>query len=160
MLMALAVLAAMEAASSSVVEVALTGGSGTPVSAAPRTLSDVARERREGRTAVGGFSAVETTIPGHMPNRVLPVEADEPEAAREPEIVEEPEPAWFDSYVPVWYGGPATPGRLRPRPVLHQAFAGNRSRSAPGRPASLARGRHGASPALPSGFGWSGRLLR
>ena len=39
-----------------VVEMTLTGASGTPVSAAPRTLSDVARERREGRKAVGGFS--------------------------------------------------------------------------------------------------------
>src|SRR5215471_20114166 len=63
MLSALAVVLSLKAVQPSTVELAVTGSGSGPVSAAPRTLSDVARERREGKKAVGGFSAAESTVP-------------------------------------------------------------------------------------------------
>jgi hypothetical protein len=122
MLMALAVLAVIDTVPPPVVELSLTGERGAPVSAAPRTLSDVARERREGRKAVGGFSAVETTVPRSLGGRIPPVESEGEAAAAEPEVVYEPPSVYEPTYVPVWYGG--YPGRrgLRPRSPSHVAI--------------------------------------
>ena len=124
MLMALALLAAIDAVPQPVVEVTLTGERGAPVSAEPRTLSDVARERREGRKAVGGFSAVETTVP-RSPERALPpLEWEREPAEPEPEIPNEPPPAydsvWYGGY-PV-YGGYPGYGGHRPRLPSHVAI--------------------------------------
>jgi hypothetical protein len=109
MLIALAVLAALETAPPpAAVEMTLSGSSGAPVSAAPRTLSDVAREMREGRRAVGGFSAFETTL-SREPLAWPAFERDEEEPRPEPEARPEPQPP--ESAVPyvtgwgAWYGG-------------------------------------------------------
>lgn len=104
-LMALAVLAVMEAAAPPTVELTLSGSHGAPVSATPRSLSDVARELREGRKAVGGFSAVETTVSrGPI---VLPAAPwDEEETRSEPEVVPEPQPpGWVVTDTSGWTGG-------------------------------------------------------
>jgi hypothetical protein len=97
------------------VDITLTGERREPVSAAPRTLSDVARDRRQGLTAVGGFSAVETTVPRSVPRWSPPVELEEEAAESEPEIVEEPPPAYVPTYVATWYGGCSGYGGHRPR---------------------------------------------
>jgi hypothetical protein len=122
MLIALAVLAALETASPPVVELTLTGAAGAPVSAAPRTLSDFARERREGRTAVGGFSAVETTV-SRAPVYLLPFEWED-ETNAEPGIVPGPEPPgivvpYVGNWNSGWWGG--APARRHPhvRPIVH-----------------------------------------
>jgi hypothetical protein len=121
MLMALAVLAVIDAVPSPVVEMTLTGKGGEPVSAVPRTLSDVARELREGRKAVGGFSAVETTVPRGLSTRIPPVESEKEATEAEPDVVNEPPAVYVPVYVPAWYGG--RPGRsgFRPRAALHLA---------------------------------------
>jgi hypothetical protein len=126
MLIALAVLAALETAAPPAVEMTLTGAGGPPVSMARRTLSDVARERREGRTAVGGFSAVETTVP-REPFALPAFTWDEEETRPEPEAVPEPQPpASAVAYVP-GYGGwtsggwGGAPPRRRPPHVSHFA---------------------------------------
>ena len=118
MLAALAVLAVLDATAPTV-ELTLTGGGGAPVDAAPRSLSDVARERREGRKAVGGFSAVETTVT----HGAVAFPHDEP---AEEEIVErqpEPEPvqppAYVEPYVSGWGGWWGGPPRRRPPHVSH-----------------------------------------
>ncbi len=133
MLVALAVLAALETATPPTVELSLTGAAGTPVSASPRTLSDVARERREGRRAVGCFSAVETTVSrGRV---VFPSLApDEEEENPGPEVVPGPEPPEVVMpYGSIWNGGwwGGAPARPRPHvhPVVHAAPNAGRSPS-------------------------------
>lgn len=114
MLAVLAVLAAIETAAPPVVELTLSGSSGTPVSAAPRSLSDFARERRLGARAVGGFSAVETTVT-RGPVFLPALEQDEEETRPEPEVVPEPQPpGWVAPYdwTGGWFGG--NPGRRPP----------------------------------------------
>jgi hypothetical protein len=124
MLMALAVLAVIDAVPSPVVEITLTGAGGTPVSAVPRSLSDVARERREGKKGVGGFSAVETTVPRGLGTDIPPVEWEEEATEAEPEVVNEPLPAYLPTYVPAWYGGSPADSGFRPRFASHLAIPG------------------------------------
>lgn len=126
MLMALAMLAVIDAASSPVVEMTFTGAVSAPVSAAPRSLSDVARERREGKKGVGGFSAVETTVPRGLGTGIPPVEWEEEATEAEPEVVNEPLPAYLPTYVPAWYGGSPAHSGFRPRSVSHLAVPGPR----------------------------------
>lgn len=152
MLVALALLAALEAAPpAATVVLTRSGSSGAPVHAGPRTLSDVAREMREGRRAVGNFSAVETTVSREP--FVLPAFAyEEEEASREPEVVPEPHPP--GSAVPYvtgwggWYGGGVGGTPVRPRPP-HVAHHGRGS----GRPVSPSAGgasaRGGGGPHVP-----------
>lgn len=122
MLMALALLAAINAVPSSTVSLTLTGGADrAPVSAAPRSLSDVARELREGRQAVGGFSAVESTV---SQSKSVFIPAFEPEPvtrAPEPEPVIEAPPTYAPTYLPYGYGGPRKSVRLHQRPAAHVA---------------------------------------
>src|SRR5664279_5608243 len=120
MLTALAILAVIEAIPASRVEVALTGVDSAPVSAAPRSLSDVARERREGRKGVGSFSAVETTVPRNLGGEPPALFWEEPEAAPEPEVVVEPPPTYVQAYVPS-YGGRRVRGAVHPHPALRSA---------------------------------------
>ena len=127
MLMALVLLAAVEGAAAPTVEVTLTGSSGTPVSAARRSLSDVARELREGRRAVGGFSAVESTVPQSREVVSFPPareeEYEEARVSREEEPVAPP-PVYVETYVPMWYGGGGFGGRrpgVRPPHVAHHS---------------------------------------
>ncbi len=174
MLMALALLAAIDAVPPPVVEVTLTGGRGTPVSAAPRTLSDVARDRREGRKAVGGFSAVETTLPRSPVTPIAPLEPEGEATRAEPEVVYEPPPGSLPEYDSVWYGGYPTYGGypayggspgcggLRPRFPSHVAIPrpgprhAYRPSSTPSRqPFSY---RHGISAGA-SGFGRRGTRI-
>jgi len=124
MLMALAVLAVIDAVPPPVVEMTFTGEGGAPVSAEPRTLSDVARERREGRKAVGGFSAVETTVPRGLGTRIPPVKWEKEATEAEPEVANEPPSVYVPMYVPAWYGG--YPGRsgLRQRSAPHLVVRG------------------------------------
>ena len=105
MLMALALLAAIEAVPSPTVSLTLTDGTDRPpVSATPRSLSDVARELREGRRAVGNFSAVESTVPQSR-TIFIPTFEPEPDTREpEPEVVAEAAPAYIETYVPVWWG--------------------------------------------------------
>jgi hypothetical protein len=121
MLMALALLAAIEV-SAPTVSLTLTGETNRPpVSATPRSLSDVARELRKGRKAVGGFSAVESSVPQ---SRIvfIPLSLPEPEEAdREPEVVTEVQPAYVPTYVPVWFGGGQRSSRLHQRPAARPA---------------------------------------
>ena len=136
MLMALALLAAIDAVPSPTVSLTLTGGADrTPVSATPRSLSDVARELREGRKAVGGFSAVESTVP-HSLNTFIPTFEPEPVAtAPEPEVVVEAPPMYAPTYLPLWFGGQQRSGRLHQRHAAH--FAVPRPMSPPpGRPSA------------------------
>lgn len=130
MLMALALLAVIDAVPPPVVEVTFTGEGAAPVSAEPRTLSDVARERKEGRKAVGGFSAVETTVPRSSSRYVPPVEWETEKTEAEPEAVDEPPSAYVPTYVPAWYGG--YPGRsgLRQRSASHLTVRGSGPRHA------------------------------
>jgi hypothetical protein len=134
MWVALAVFAALETAAPSappVVELTRTGAAARAVSAAPRTLSDVARERREGRTAVGGFSAVETTV-SRGPVYVLPLEWEEEAAG--PDVAPEPEPPGVAvPYAGVWNGGwwGGAPARRPPHvhPVVRAAPGAGRTPS-------------------------------
>lgn len=136
MLMALALLAAIDTGSSPTVSLILTGGADrAPVSATPRSLSDVARELREGRKAVGGFSAVESTVPQSrsvfIPTFEPELDATEPE----PEVVTEAPPVYVPAYLPVWYGGGQRIGRLHHRTAAH--FVAPRAISRPpGRPSA------------------------
>ena len=122
MLIALAVLAALETAAPPAVEMTRSGAAGAPVSAAPRSLTDVAREIREGRRAVGGFSAVETTVSREP--LLLPSFEWEENTRREPEVVPEPQPGGEVPYVSGWggwYGG-GTGGMPRRHPVEPSRF--------------------------------------
>ena len=117
-LVALAVLAAIEAAAPPTVELTLSASHGAPVSATPRSLSDVARELREGRKAVGGFSAVETTV-SRGPIVLPAVEWDEEETRSEPEVVPEPQPpGWVVTDASGWTGGWYGGGRQRRPPYV------------------------------------------
>ena len=120
MLIALAVLAALETAAPPAVEMTRSGAAAAPVSAAPRSLTDVAREIREGRRAVGGFSAAATTVP----REPLLLPSFEWEEEREPEVVPEPQPGGEVPYVSGWggwYGG-GTGGMPRRHPVEPSRF--------------------------------------
>src|SRR5512141_1115459 len=91
MLMAFVLLAAIDAAPSSTVSLTLTGETDRPpVSATPRSLSDVARELRAGRKAVGGFSAAESTLPRTLSDFVPTFEPEPDTTEPEPEVVEAP----------------------------------------------------------------------
>lgn len=135
MLMALALLAAIDAAPSPTVSLTLTGGADrAPVSATPRSLSDVARELREGRKAVGSFSAVESTVPRSLSNFIPAFEPEPVATAPEPEVVIEVPPVYAPAYLPAAYGRHQKSGRLHQRPAL---FVAPRSTSPrPGRPSA------------------------
>jgi hypothetical protein len=139
MLMALALLAAIDAVPASTVSLTLSGETDRPpVSAARRSLSDVARELRAGRKAVGGFSAAESTLPQSqivfVPMIAPELETREPE----PEVVTEAQPVYVPTYLPVWFGGHQKTTRHRHRrPTAHLASP---------RPASPLPGRSSARP--------------
>ena len=118
MLIALAVLAALEAAPPTVELTRSGAGAGPPVSAAPRTLSDVARELREGRHAVGGFSAVETTVSrGPV---VMPVfEWEDEELARAQVVRSRSRPATSWGTCRLTEGGTGADGAARRTGVPH-----------------------------------------
>jgi hypothetical protein len=162
MLLALLVATALEAVplASPTVELKRTEKTGASVSAAPRSLSDVARELREGRRATGGFSAVETTVPRY-PVDLRFVEWEEEEDRGEPEVVPEPQPPEIVSNeIYGWGGGgwATVPPRHRPPHVghfgksegRHQAHAAPR-RAAPSLTAPVRSGssRSVAAPAHP-----------
>ena len=133
MLMALALLAAIDAVPSSTVSLTLTGETDRPpVSAVHRSLSDVARELRVGRKAVGGFSAVESTVPQsrivYVPMFAPELETREPE----PEVVPEAQPVYVPAYLPTWFGGRQKIGRHHQRTAAHRMSPA--PASAPGRP--------------------------
>lgn len=155
MLLVLGVVATLEAAASPTVEVARTGSEATAVSAAPRTLSDVARELREGRKAVGGFSAVETTVP-RVPVDLSSVEWEE-ERQTEPEVAREPAPPgepWVEGWYGPWYGGGygGAPKR-RPPHVSHRKHVQAQAVPRPG--VLRAPGPAPPSPGRPSARGGS-----
>jgi len=134
MLIALAVLAALETAAPPAVELTRSGAAAAPVSAAPRTLSDVAREMREGRRAAGGFSAVETTVSREP--LLLPSFEWEEETRREPEVVPEPQPGGEAPYVSGWggwYGGAGGTPQRRPAHPSHFTHPSARPAPAAGR---------------------------
>ena len=133
MLMALALLAAIEAVPSPTVSLTLTGETDRPpVSATPRSLSDVARELREGRKAVGGFSAVESTVPQSLSYFIPTFEPEPVTTEPEPEVVIEAPPFYAPTYLPVWYGSHPKSSRLRQHTAAH--FAAPRPMSShPGR---------------------------
>jgi hypothetical protein len=140
MLMALALLAAIEAVPSSTVSLTLTGETDRPpVSATPRTLSDVARELREGRKAVGGFSAVESTVPQSKGDFISAFEPEPLTAAPEPEVVIEAQPVYVPTYLPVWYGSHQKSSRFHRRTAVNLGAL---------RPASPPPGRPSAPPAF------------
>lgn len=154
MLIALAVVATLEAPASPVVEFARTGSGGAPVSAAPRSLSDVAREIRDGRKAVGGFSAVETTVPRVPIDLSAVVWEEEPQP--EPEAVREPLPPgdavpWVSGWYGPWYGGGygGAPKRRRPH-VDHRRHGEARVLRRPGAAVPAP-----AAPARPGVWGGS-----
>ncbi|HEX7615850.1 MAG TPA: hypothetical protein VF554_11310 [Thermoanaerobaculia bacterium] len=134
MLMALALLAAIDAVPSPTVSLSLTGGTDRPpVSATPRSLSDVARELREGRKAVGGFSAVESTVP-QSKSAFIPAFEPEPDLTEPaPEVVPEATRVYVPTTVPVWYGRHQKIGRLRQQTAAHPGAPRVLS-SPPGRP--------------------------
>ncbi len=135
MLIAIALLAVIDAVPSPKIELALTGtAGGPPVSAAPRSLSDVARERREGRIGVGCFSAVETTVPRN-PSVVPALDWEDEATEAEPEVVTQPPPAYVTTYLPAGYGGRPRSQGVRRRPVLHVAGPGAGPRPATRPPA-------------------------
>jgi hypothetical protein len=140
MLPALVLLAAIEGVAPATVSLTLTGTSGsTPVSAERRSLSDVARELREGRRGVGSFSAVETTLPQRLSvfSPTYESESDVPPAETAPEDVVPQPPAYAPAYFPWGYGGSLPPRRFRPRASVHVSGSGSPpSGSAPRRPAS------------------------
>ncbi len=151
MLVALAALAVLEAAAPlppAAVELMRAGVAGAPVSAAPRTLSDVAREMRDGRRAVGGFSAVETTV-SRGPVVLPALEWEDEDMRSEPEVAPEPEPPGdvvpYVSGYGGWYGGGwgGAPHR-RPPHVSH-----HRSTSRPGRRPGGGSSVHGGGPRIP-----------
>ncbi len=147
MLMALALLAAIDAVPSSTVSLILSGETDRPpVSAARRSLSDVARELRAGRKAVGSFSAAETTLPQ---SRIVFVPMIAPELERqepEPEVVPEARPVYVPTYLPTWFGG----GQKIARRHHHHRAAAHTATPRPG-PANRLSGpppfhpRHGGS---------------
>ncbi|MCI4369657.1 MAG: hypothetical protein L3K09_08885 [Thermoplasmata archaeon] len=122
MLMALVLLAAIDAVPSPTVSLTLTGETDRPpVSATPRSLSDVARELREGRKAVGNFSAVESTVPQSL-STFIPTFEQEPDTTEpQPEVVTETPPVYVPAYPPVWYGGRPSSGRFHQRTAAHFA---------------------------------------
>ena len=138
MLMALVLLAAIDAVPSPTVSLTLTGGAERePVSATPRSLSDVARELREGRKAAGGFSAAESTVPQSRSTFIRTFEPEPDTTEPEPEVVTEAQPVYVPAYPPVWYGGRQASGRFHQRTAVH--FAAPRAVSpAPGRPSAPA----------------------
>ena len=140
MLTALILLAAIDAVPAPTVSLTLSGDSDRPpVSAMPRSLSDVARELREGRKAVGNFSAIETTVPQSRRTFVpaFEPEPDVTEPPPEPETVAEALPVYVPAYPPVWYGGRQAGSRLPQRIAAH--FAAPRAASPPpGRPSAPA----------------------
>lgn len=132
MLMALALLAAIDAVPSPTVSLTLTGGADrAPVSATPRSLSDVARELREGRKAVGGFSAMESTVPQSLGDFVPAFEPEPVTTAPEPTVVVESPAVYAPDYLPVWYGPSQKIGRLHRHPAAR--FAAPRPASPPPR---------------------------
>src|ERR1700690_46030 len=139
MLMALILLAAIDAVPSPTVSLTLTGDSDRPpVSATPRSLSDLARELREGRKAVGNFSAAETTVPqrrsAYLPAFEPEPDVTEPEPEPGPEAVTEA-PDYVPAYPPVWFGGRQPSSRLHQRSAAR--FAAPRAASPPsGRPSA------------------------
>jgi hypothetical protein len=134
MLMALALLAAIDAVPSPTVSLTLTGGADrTPVSATPRSLSDVARELREGRKAVGGFSAAESTVPSGLSAFIPTIEPEPVTTAPEPEVVIQAPPVYAPTYLPGSYGRHPRSARLHPRPAAHLA-APRLTSAPPGRP--------------------------
>lgn len=137
MLLALVVATALEAATPQTVQLTPAGNAGAPVSAARRSLSDVARELREGRKATGGFSAVETTVPREPVDlRFVPWEEEE---VREPDVVPEPQPPGVVSneIYGGWGGGgwAPVPPRRRPPHVSHHGSGNRRPAHAAVRPA-------------------------
>ncbi len=153
MLMALAVLVLFDATPSPVVELARTGTGNTPVSATPRSLSDVAQELREGRKATGGFSAVETTVPQHL-RKIPPVKWVEEVIEPEPEIVYEPAPPDIVPYAPVFYGAPRLHRSFHRRFVIHHAVLAPGLRPVLPRPPA----RPGAQPRLSQPGHWRQRM--
>ena len=142
MLMALVLLAAIDAVPSSTVSLTLTGDPDRPpVSAAPRTLSDVARELREGRKAVGGFSAVESTVPRSLDGFIPTFEPELVAREPEPEVpVEAPQQVYIETYIPAWYGGGQRIGHhLRQHAPLGHHASPRSASPLIGRPSSLPR---------------------
>lgn len=123
MLIAFVLLAAIEAGPSPTVTLVLTRAPGaTPVDAAPRTLSDVARELREGRKGTASFSAVETTVTHPAASSGQPYRREiEREPESEPEVVVAQPPAYVQTYIPSGYGGSLPPRRFRPRASFQQS---------------------------------------
>ena len=153
MLLALVVATALEAATaaSPAVELTLTGSTGVPVSAVPRSLSDVARELRAGRKATGGFSAVETTVPRHPVDQRF-VTWEEEEVRGEPEVVPEPQPPDVVSNEIYGWGGGGwgnVPPRRRPPHVRHFGPSGGHL------PVHVAPGRAAPPLAAPARSGLS-----
>ena len=142
MLMALVLLAAIDTVPSSTVSLTLTGGTDRPpVSATPRSLSDVARELREGRKAVGGFSAVESTLPRNPSIFVQPFEPEPVATEPEPEVpVEAPQPVYIETYIPdVVRGGQRIGHHVRQRPPLGHHAAPRSASPLLGRPSASPR---------------------
>jgi hypothetical protein len=136
MLMALALLAAIDAVPSSTVSLTRTGEiDRPPVDATPRSLSDVARELRTGRKAVGGFSAVESTVPQSR-TVFVPIVEPEPETREpEPEVVPQAQPVYVPTYLPMSFGGHPRTVRHHPRTSARSAASGPTSPSL-GRPSA------------------------
>jgi hypothetical protein len=165
-LLEIAAVAVLGTSAPSTVELTVTGPPGPPVAMGPRTLSDVARERREGRRAVGGFSAAETTVP-RVPVDLSGFNWDEDTARREPDVEPQaPAPPYVLPYADMWYGGGYGGGAKHRRP--HVVHHGTRPTGRPfGRPDARLSPRpgSGASP-RPTGMslerhgGLSGPSLR
>lgn len=123
MFLALVAAAVLETPPSPAVELTRSGLPGTPVAASPRTLSDVAREMRDGRRATGGFSAVESTVPRTAFDPwLLRVAVEEERRREEPEPVPEGEAAGYASNEIYGWGGGwwGPPPRRRPPHVSHR----------------------------------------
>ncbi len=88
-----------------------------------RTLSDVARELKQGKHGTANFSAVESTIPQQQDVYSPPVvEAEAPPRERETVVPAEPEP-WFFGYAPAYpanYGGDYRRHARRPLVPTHR----------------------------------------
>ena len=159
MLLALVVATTLEAGAtpSPAVELTRAGTTAASVSAAPRSLSDVARELREGRKATGGFSAVETTV-RREPVDLRFVSWDEEEDRNEPEVVPEPQPPGVSNEIYGWGGGGWGPVASPRRPHVshhgsslgrHQARAVLQRGAAPAPAARPGASRSSAVPLLP-----------